>query len=391
MLQCIFSVTTSIYCLNKNIATTRLRVTGPPPMLTTPKQNSLDTAHLEQLTSYISQVFKPCTLQDDWAGAKALPLYLQANWFYKRLSLNGQACLLMWDYQGEQQETAQKLKKVITTVAEKFSGPVIYGVNDTAAYNRKRLIDQRIAFVVPGKQLYLPFAALDLRESFAPSRQTTKATLGACAQQLVLLKCAGRWQANLSAQARADQLGVSKMTVSRAYKELIDLGLAHIEGQTRLGTLEFEAAGNELWQMALGYLTNPVKKQVSISASDCDKHQDLFRFEAGEWALGQQGMLGNPKQRYVAVAWADWAGIKELTGIRELEHKDIESVQIQLWRYEPDFMQSDNLKLTYNDLPTIVDPLSLYLSLREETDERIHIAQEELLNRFWNNYSEGAQ
>lgn len=360
-------------------------------MLTTPKQNLLDTAHLEQLINYISQVFKPCTLQDDWAGAKYLPLYLQANWAYKQLSLNGQACLLMWDCQGEQQETAQRLKKAISSVAEQFSGPVIYGVSDTAAYNRKRLIDQGIAFVVPGKQLYLPFAALDLRESFAPNRQATKATLGACAQQLVLLKCASRWQAKVSAQARADQLGVSKMTVSRAYKELIDLGLAHIEGSTRLGTLEFEAGGHELWQMALGYLTNPVKQQVSISASDCDRHQDLFRFEAGEWTLAQKGMLGSPDQRCVAVAWADWAGIKKLTGIRELEHKENESVQVQLWRYEPGFMQGDGLNLEYSDSPAIVDPLSLYLSLRNETDERIQMALEDLLNRFWKNYSERTQ
>lgn len=360
-------------------------------MLTTPNQNSLGTTHLAQLTSYISQVFKPCALLDDWAGAKFLPLYLQANWAYIRLSLDGQVCLLMWDYQGEQQETAQKLKKAITTVAEQFSGPVIYGVNDTAAYNRKRLIDQGIAFVVPGKQLYLPFAALDLRESYAPSRQPPKATLSTCAQQLVLLKCAGRWQANLSAQARADQLGVSKMTVSRAYKELINLGFAHIEGSTRLGTLEFEAGGHELWQMALGYLINPVKQQVSISASDCDRHQELFRFEAGEWTLAQQGMLGNPKWRYVAVAWADWAGIKKLTGIRELEHKEVGSVQVQLWRYEPGFMQRNGLTLEYYDSSAAVDPLSLYLSLRAKTDERIQMALEDLLNRFWNSYSERTQ
>ncbi|MES2822931.1 MAG: hypothetical protein V4732_04970 [Pseudomonadota bacterium] len=354
-------------------------------------QNPLDSNHLEQLTRYITQVFKPCILQGDWVGAKSLPLYLQANWTYKQLFLDGQLCLLMWDYQGEQQETAQKLKKAIVAVAEQFTGPVIYGVSDTAFHNRKRLIDQGIAFVVPGKQLYLPFAALDLRESFFPGRQAAKATLGVCAQQLVLLKCSGRWQANQSAQARAEQLGVSKMTVSRAYKELIDLGLAHIEGPTRLGKLEFEFGGRGLWQMALGYLTNPVKQQVSISVRDCDRHQDLFRYGAGEWTLAQQGMLATTKQRCVAVAWADWAGIKKLTGIRGLAHQEAESVQVQLWRYEPGFMQRDERNLHYYDSPAIVDTLSLYLSLRAETDERIQIALEDLLNRFWNSYSERAQ
>jgi len=360
-------------------------------MLTIPKQRSLNATQVERLTGYISQVFKPCALQGDWTGSKLLPLYLQANWVYKQLSLDGQVCLLIWDYQGEQQETAQKLKKTIATVAEQFSGPIIYGVSDTAAYNRKRLIDQGIAFVVPGKQLYLPFAALDLRESFAPSRQPTKATLGACAQQLVLLKCAGHWQDNLSAQTRADILGVSKMTVSRAYKELIGFGLAHIEGPTRLGTLVFETGGHELWQMALSYLTNPVKQQVSISTASYDNHQDLFTFEAGEWALAQQGMLSNPKRRYVAVTWADWAGIKKLTGIREIERKETEAVQVQLWRYEPGFIKGDGLNLKNYDSPAVVDPLSLYLSLRAKTDERIQIALEDLLDQFWNNNSENTQ
>lgn len=354
-------------------------------------QNLLDYTALEQLTGYISQVFKPCNLQDDWAGAKLLPLYLQAKWAYILLSLDDQTCLLMWDYQGEQQETAQKLKKAITAVAEQFSGPVIYGVRDTTAYNRKRLIDQGIAFVVPGKQLYLPFVALDLRERFAPARQTAKATLSACAQQLVLLKCAGRWQSGLSAQARADQIDVSKMTVSRAYKELLDLGLAKIDGASRLGKLEFEATGHVLWQMALRYLSTPVKQQVKLSAGDFHNHQDLFRYAAGEWALAQNGMLATPKQRCVAIAWANWAGIKKLTGMRELAHKEEDSVQLQLWRYDPGFMQKDGLNRQDYDSPAAVDPLSLYLSLRAETDERIQIALGVLLNRFLSSYSENLE
>ena len=143
--------------------------------------------------------------------------------------------------------------------------------------------------------------------------------------------------------------------------------------------------------MALGYLTNPIRQQVSIGTWDCDQHQDLFRFDAGEWTLAQQGMLGNPKQRCVAVAWANWAGIKNLTGIRELEHKEAGSVQVQLWRYEPGFMQTDGLNLEYYDSPAVVDPLSLYLSLRAETDERIQMALEDLLNRFWSSSSEQTQ
>jgi hypothetical protein len=337
---------------------------------------------LAHVTDYITEVFKPCSLLAEWTEAKALPLYLQANWTYRSLSLDGLSCLLMWDGEGQQQETAQKLKKAINTVAERFSGPVIYGVRDTSSYNRKRLIDQGIAFVVPSKQLYLPFAALDLRENFAPVRLAPKASLGACAQQLVLLKCLGDWQNDLPAQGWAEQLGLSKMTVSRAYKELAELGLARMLSHGRQVQLDFNASGHELWKMALPYLSSPVKQQISIRINDYQAQQQVFQFAAGEWALAKQGMLVSPKQSCFAVAGASWSSLKKFTGIVELARPDEESVQIQLWRYEPGTICS------HANSHNAVDPLSLYLSLCEVHDERLQMALEELLLQVWNEHTE---
>ncbi|MDY7579303.1 hypothetical protein RGU70_13355 [Herbaspirillum sp. RTI4] len=337
---------------------------------------------LAHVTDYITEVFRPCTLLAEWTEAKALPLYLQANWAYRRLSLDGRSCLLMWDGEGQQQETAQKLKKAIATVAERFSGPVIYGVSDTSSYNRKRLIDQDIAFVVPGKQLYLPFAALDLRENFAPARLTLKTSLGACAQQLVLLKCLDHWQSDLPGKGWAERLGLSKMTVSRAYKELAEFGLAQMISQGRQVQLDFEANGQQLWKMALPYLSSPIKQEISISINDYQGQQNVFQFAAGEWALTKQGMLISPKQSCFAVAGASWTSLKKLIGIVELARPDEESVQIQLWRYDPGTIYSHAM------CNNSVDPLSLYLSLREVNDERVQMALEELLLQVWNEHTE---
>lgn len=342
----------------------------------------IDALSLEQLIRYINAVFRPCRSLGEWPDAKALPLYLQANWAYQRLSLDGRDCLLMWDCEGHQQETAQKLKKAIMTVAERFSGPVIYGVSDTMSYNRKRLIDQGIAFVVPGKQLYLPFAALDLRENFASARQSAKTTLGVCAQQLILLHCSGRWQHDLPAQAWAEQLGLSKMTVSRAYKELVELGLAQMVSHGRQVELNFEASGQELWQKALPYLSSPIKQLVSISLSDYQRQQTSFKLAAGEWALSKQGMLVSPKHPCFAMTGVEWASLKKLSDLVEQPRQDEDSVQIQLWRYDPASLQHKGEEQKY------VDPLSLYLSLRAENDERIKMALEELLKQFWHDETE---
>ena len=133
------------------------------------------TMILKHLVGYITQVFKPCTLQGSWPTAKDLPLYLQGGWAYQIVELDGQRCLLMLD-EHEQPDTAQRLKKNLNKISKYFEGPVIYGVAELASYNRKRLIDQGIAFVVPGNQLYLPFMALDLRENFAAEIKSKNVT-----------------------------------------------------------------------------------------------------------------------------------------------------------------------------------------------------------------------
>lgn len=330
---------------------------------------------LRHLVEYINQVFKPCTLQGNWSMAKDLPLYLQGGWAYQVLELDGHRCLLMLD-EHEQPETAQRLKKTINKISNYFEGPVIYGVSALASYNRKRLIDQGIAFVVPAKQLYLPFMALDLRENFAAETKADEIKLGACAQQLILVRLFGLWQIQESAQALANKLGVSKMTVSRAYRELSELGLAQVITVGRSNQLVFDQGTYELWELAIPKLVNPIKREVWIDIEHFEQHADYFQLPAGEQALAQQGMLGSPKNSCYAIAGADWNSIKRRTGIKEQVRND-NSVLIQLWRYDPSWINE------YDNCNNRVDQISLYLSLQNQEDERIHIALDEMMQEFW--------
>ena len=334
---------------------------------------------LKHLIEYINQVYKPCALLGDWPAAKDLPLYLQGGWAYHLLELDGHTCLLMLD-EHNQQDTAQRLKKTLNKVSNYFSGPVIYGARELASYNRKRLIDQGIAFVVPGKQLYLPFMALDLRENFAAETKIDVLKLGACAQQLLLMQLHGLWQAGLSAQVLGGQLGVSKMTVSRAYRELNELSLARVTLVGRRSELIFEANNDELWDLAQPYLISPVKKQVYISKDQYHQHRDIFQYSAGEQALAQQGMLASPKQRCAAINAADWPSLKNLMGLEEQVDIDDDAVLVQLWRYNPGWLSDISNEFTSQ---CAIDRISLYLSLQNQKDERIHIALDEMMQEFW--------
>jgi len=72
------------------------------------------------------------------------------------------------------------------------------GGSGVSSFERKRLINHRVSFIVPGKQLYLPFLAVDLRESFRTVDADTKNKLGATAQQLFLMHLYGKWDYQFS-------------------------------------------------------------------------------------------------------------------------------------------------------------------------------------------------
>lgn len=346
-----------------------------------------NNANPAQVSNYISEVFRPCTELGEWSGALSLPMYLQANWIYRRLDLAGMECLLMWDAFGEQQETALNLRKHIEKLSAIAQMPIIYGVSDTTSFHRKRLIDQGIAFVVPGKQLYLPFAALDLRENFAVFKSQPVSRLSACAQQLVLLKCLGFWQPQLPAQEWAARLGLSKMTVSRAYGELHSLGIARLEMLGRQANLYFVDSGQALWERALPHLSSPVKREIKINRDIY--HDSRRRFQemgqrfaniectAGEWALAELGMLASPKQPCFAFGKLEWDWFTKLNPIREYEGYGEDPIRVQAWRYEPSSVQE------YRGDRLRVDNLSLFLSLQHHKDDRVQMALHDLLERTW--------
>lgn len=330
----------------------------------------------ESVSQYINDVLVDFKLVEKWPDAELLPLYLQGGYRYQCASIDGQNCLLMLDQDAEQEDTAVRLKKHIGVVSKHFHGPVIYVVKETTSYNRKRLIEQRIAFAVPGKQLYLPFLATDLRENFSRSQaaKNKPKSLGAVAQQLVLLELYGRWDTHQSAQKLAERMGVSKMTVSRAYNELVKAGLGRVETVGRSKQLVFTLPNKKLWQLAQPLMTNPIKKRVWIDEYDYRRNAAQLRLFAGESALAKTGMLMEPKNKSVAISHQDWGSLKKLMDIHEQSQRTDQGVMVELWKYDP-------ATLSQRDT---VDSLSLYLSLDVESDDRVAIAREELVNEIWN-------
>ena len=116
---------------------------------------------------------------------------------------------------------------------------------------------------------------------------------------------------------------------------------------------------------AQGVLSNPVKEQVAIVW----RGEEPLGHHAGLTALSDQTMLAPPGCPVRAIGSAQWIRVKQQDpDFTELDALEPDAIELQIWRYSPDPMAHNS----------VVDPLSLYLSLRDSEDERIITALETL-------------
>lgn len=96
---------------------------------------------------------------------------------------------------------------------------------------------------------------------------------------------------------------------------------------------------------------------------------------AGITALSYYSMLASPRQESLAVSLHEWKSIKIESPENYATEDDPETVNVEIWTYDPALFSVDGY----------VDPLSLYLSLRNHVDERIEAALEEMIGglKWW--------
>lgn len=318
---------------------------------------------LSSTESYLNRVLGNVGAPEPWSYTSDLPMYLQERHAFATITIAEVDCLLMVQ-RGEERETPAAIRKHMEAVRRGQVAPVIYVAAEVTSYERQRLIEQRVPFVVPGRQMYLPTLGIDLREHFAPARRKPK-RLGAVAQVLVLREILQPGFAAAPSGLLAEQLGYSAMTLVRATTELAEFELADVQRVGREKHTVFSYRGRELWDKASNWLSSPVRKRVWVATAA----SQLPAPAAGESALAHYSLLAEPRCRTFAVAGKDWSGQKELMQLHELPEPQDDGLCVELWRYSPRLVE---------DGPW-VDRLSLWLSLRGSRDERVQMAMDELL------------
>lgn len=250
--------------------------------------------------------------------------------------------------------TPAQIKRYMTVLSDHSQMPAVYVGDRLAPHEPERLISKGISFIVPGEQMFLPFAGTFLKRT-SPFCQIEHDYLGTCAQLIVL----GVLQKYLAAPVRimdvVEKFGVSRSTAVSALFELEHFGLGMKEKTNgREIGLRFISSGKKLWDEVQPFLRNPCKRTVGLETIPDDRTLTL----AGVDALAEETMLNATEPKCFAMS------------LSEFRKKDIKTVStamanchLQLWLYRPTVFA-----------PARIDILSLYLTLKNNPDERVQIA-----------------
>jgi hypothetical protein len=319
-----------------------------------PTATPLAKSYLERLPMYIYETFK---------------LY-SINLFNTRI--------ILAELKNVDELSIQQTEKQVQQIKNLLNLKVVVVLENVQAYNRKRLIEKGINFIVPGKQLYMPDMLIDLRESFVhPKTKQKNETLLPSAQFILIYHIIHRYQQwkleEHPFKKIAQKLAYTPMAITNAIDNLKYHELIEVEGEKEK-FIRFRYDRHELWNIAhqQNLLVNPVIKTVYVD----EKPKNLFLLQSNASALPEYTDLNPSRQEYFAIEKNVFYGLQKSNAwVNPNEYEG--RYALEVWKYNP-LTLVDELP---NDM-AVVDPLSLYLSVKDSRDERIEMALDQILEKF---------
>jgi DNA-binding MarR family transcriptional regulator len=319
--------------------------------------------YLKEYFSFAAKI-SPCSINE----LAQLPLYLRGNYFFYRGSIIDQDIILA-KVKSDRNYTPDQIKKQGQQLKQLLNLPIVFVFDNIESWERKRLIERRVSFVQPFRQIYIPELFLQLNDSIRSSENKNELRskyLTAPAQFVILYHLEVASLEKIPFQEIAKMVQYSTMTVSRIIKELYHFELVAIEG-VKEKSIKFNLQGKELWKSVLPILSSPVREVWFTDQILNDNH---FRI-GGDTALATFTMLSESNRQTFVIGKDEFRSMKTVEALKSLDKKYGDN-KIEVWLYNP-------LILSKNKN---VDKLSLYLSLKHDEDERVKGALENLINEI---------
>jgi len=304
-----------------------------------------------------------------------LPLFIESIYtLYETVLFDKE--LIVAKYKESEDFSIKKTNTHFALINEIKHKNVVLILDSISSIMRKRLIEKKISFIVPNKQLYLPELLIQLQERFSiPVIKKEKQKLLPSAQ-LILLYHFSNKEINLellSFKQLAHKLNYTQMAITKAIDNLKQLSLITVEGEKEK-FIRFKISRKKLWSEIIerNLFVNPVFKSVYIDIIP----QSVKLLRSYTSALPEYSNMNPSKQTYFAIEKSLFYQLEkenEFLNINLYEGKYC----LEVWKYNPAKLV-ENIK---NEAQA-VDPLSLYLCLKNSKDERIEMAIEQIIKTY---------
>jgi hypothetical protein len=263
---------------------------------------------------------------------------------------------------------AVTLGKHIAQVQRFTDKVVVYVCQSLSVSERRSLIANHINFIQPGYQLFIPELAMDLRESVRTRRKEGEVSdLLPAAQAMVLARLYEGWDSNtvFTSNAIMGEFKYSRVTLSKVIDQLLKLGIVHPAQSLGFKYFySFDAPPPGLFKKARHFMRSPVKRKVAI---DRVLHAGDGVFLAGETALAKCTMLADPAQPVFGMTKKQFDTMLEEKKFKVTDSVDEIRAWVEIWAYRS--LAEDK---------NIADEASLLLSLKDNPDERVQQALDDL-------------
>ena len=242
--------------------------------------------------------------------------------------------------------------------------PIVFLLPACPAYERQRLIDKDVYFVVSEKYVHLPMLLANERV-----RKTKQAkTLTPVAQYLLLYHLQIGSIEGMAARDIEDKIPYSYASITLGLTCLEDLGLCKkVTEASKRKVIHFDMKGMNLWEQAQPFLVNPVEERIYCDGLLSD---DSFP-ECGINALAHYTRLNPDSERTIMMSVKQLRNFKSSEALVRPNEFD-GNIIIEAWKYPP--VTATGVKAEW------VDKLSLAISLREDEDPRVEGEVERLIN-----------
>ena len=244
--------------------------------------------------------------------------------------------------------------------------PIVFLLPACPAYERQRLIDKDVYFVVSEKYVHLPMLLANERV-----RKTKQAkALTPVAQYLLLYHLQIGSIEGMAARDIEDKIPYSYASITLGLTCLEDLGLCKkVAEASKRKVIHFDMKGMNLWEQAQPFLVNPVEERIYCDGLLSD---DSFP-ECGINALAHYTRLNPDPERTIMMSVKQLRNFKSSEALVRPNEFD-GNIIIEAWKYPP--VTAIGVKAEW------VDKLSLAISLREDEDPRVEGEVERLINEI---------